>query len=208
MGKSRRSSVQRYHDRVAGRYDDSYNDSYWKWHDSLTWDYLKPFLPSDLRTPIVDLGCGTGKWTVKIAKSGFQVTGIDISPKMLNQTLRKLADAGANDRADTLQANLCDLSKIPGQTFGMAVALGDPIGCTEDPRNALREIRRILTRDGVLVATFDNRCPAAHSPAVTSFSMPRVSANTSRIASTAQHSDGRRPVAYPGGNTRKNGACT
>lgn len=160
MGKNRRSSVQRYHDRVAGRYDDSYNDAYWKWHDALTWDYLKPFLPSDLRTQIVDLGCGTGKWTAKIAKSGYQVTGIDISAKMLNQTLRKLADAGVNDRADTLQADLCDLSKIPGQTFGMAVALGDPIGCTEDPRKALREIRRILTQDGMLVATFDNRLAA------------------------------------------------
>ncbi len=160
MGKNRRSSVQRYHDRVAGRYDDSYNDDYWKWHDALTWDYLKPFLPSNLRTKIVDLGCGTGKWTAKIAKSGYHVTGIDISTKMLNRTLRKLEGVGPNNRSDTMQADLCDLSKIPGQTFEMAIALGDPIGCTKDPRRALREIRRILTQDGVLVATFDNRLAA------------------------------------------------
>lgn len=160
MAKNRRSSVQKYHDRVAGRYDDSYNDGFWKWHDALTWDYLKPFLPSDLRASIVDLGCGTGKWTAKIGKSGYQVTGVDISPKMLNQTKRKLAEANVEERSDTLQADLCDMSKIPDQSFGMAVALGDPLGCTDNTRKALREVRRILTQDGVLVATFDNRLAA------------------------------------------------
>ena len=160
MSKPRRSAVQKYHDRVAGRYDDSYDDSFWKWHDALTWDYLKPFLPTDLRAHVVDLGCGTGKWIAKIAKSGYQVTGIDISPKMLNQTMRKMAEIGVDVDAELVQADLCDLSQFSAQTFAMAVALGDPIGCTQDPRDTLREIRRILTRDGILVATFDNRLAA------------------------------------------------
>ncbi|MFH1109060.1 MAG: hypothetical protein V1790_07695, partial [Planctomycetota bacterium] len=32
MSRSKRSAVQRYHDRVSGCYDDSYDDAYWQWH--------------------------------------------------------------------------------------------------------------------------------------------------------------------------------
>lgn len=160
MSRKRRSPVQKYHDRVAFRYDHSYDDSFWKWHDALTWDYLKPFLPADLRSSIVDLGCGTGKWMAKIGKSGYRVTGVDISAKMLDQSSRKLVEAATDDRVAFVQADLCDMATLADHSFHMAVALGDPIGCARNPRDALREIRRILTRDGLLVATFDNRLAA------------------------------------------------
>lgn len=51
--------MQKYHDRVAPRYDHSYDDGFWKWHDLLTWDYVKPHLPHDLTAEIADLGYGT-----------------------------------------------------------------------------------------------------------------------------------------------------
>jgi len=160
MSRPRRSAVQKYHDRVAPRYDHSYDDAFWQWHDALTWDYLKPFLPSDLSTRIVDLGCGTGKWMAKTARSGYHVTGVDISAKMLDQSARKMEESGVTGRANFMQADICDMAQFPAQSFGMAMAMGDPIGCASNPRSALREIRRILTTDGVLVATFDNRLAA------------------------------------------------
>ena len=160
MAKSRRSAVQRYHDRVAGRYDRIYDDSYWQWHDALTWDYLKPYLPRNANAPIVDLGCGTGKWTAKLAKSGYPVTGVDISPKMLDQARSKIAEQGGSSTARFIQADLCDLSAMESEQFSLAIALGDPIGCTSSPIQAMKQIRRILALDGILVATFDNRLAA------------------------------------------------
>ena len=157
MARTRRSSVQRYHDRVAGRYDQTYADSYWAWHDALTWDYLKPFLPRDMSARVVDLGCGTGKWGAKLVKSGYSVTSVDISQQMLDQARRKMARLDRGGRAEFLQADLCDLSALPPRGFALAIALGDPIGCTASPATALKQIRRILRADGTLVATFDNR---------------------------------------------------
>lgn len=160
MAKSRRTSVQKYHDRVAARYDDSYDDAFWQWHDALTWDYLKPHLPRDMSRAVVDLGCGTGKWAAKIIKSGYRVTCVDISPKMLDQARSKIAATDSQSRASFLRADLCDLSEIDSGTFDLAVALGDSICCCDTPRKAMEEIHRILCDGGVLIATFDNKWAA------------------------------------------------
>lgn len=157
MAHSRRSPVRKYHDRVASRYDHMYGDVFWQWHDALTWDYLKPFLPKDLRAPIVDLGCGTGKWATKLRKSGYAVTCVDVSPNMLDQARAKMESQPASAQAEFIQADLVDLSALPQDHFALAIALGEPIGFAESPRRALGQIRRILAAGGMLVATVDNR---------------------------------------------------
>lgn len=160
MGRSRRSAVRRYHDRVAARYDHSYDDEFWQWHDALTWDHLKPFLPANLRARVIDFGCGTGKWAARLLKSGFAVTCLDISPAMLDECRRRFADLPPSASVQYLQADLCDLTAVAHDSFEFAVALGDPIGCAESPKAALAQIRRVLVHDAVLVASFDNRLAA------------------------------------------------
>ncbi len=160
MSPRKRPAVQRYHDRVASRYDLSYDDNYWKWHDALTWDYLKPFLPRDANSAVLDLGCGTGKWGAKLAKSGFAVTSVDISIQMLDETREKIEPLDPKERCRYIQADLCNMSELPKDSFALALAMGDPIGCTDTPKKAMKQIRRLLVTDGVLIATFDNRLAA------------------------------------------------
>lgn len=159
MPKKRKPAVQRYHDRVAANYDHSYNDRYWQWHDALTWDHIKQHLPQDQRAPVLDLGCGTGKWAAKLSKSGYTVTCVDISHAMLDRTRKKLTEIN-DDRATFVPADLVDLSALPHDHFALALAMGDPIGCTKSPPKALKEIRRVLAPGGTLIATFDNRLNA------------------------------------------------
>lgn len=160
MSRSRKSAVRKYHDRVAPRYDDSYGDAYWQWHDTLTWQYLKPFLPKDMSAAVLDLGCGTGKWGAKLAKSGYAVTSVDISPRMLDQARLKIEAQSSSRESSFIHADLCDLSALETGHYALAVAFGDPIGCSQSPPKAMKQIRRALTRDGILVATFDNRLAA------------------------------------------------
>jgi len=160
MRRSRRSAVQKYHDRVAPSYDDSYIDAFWQWHDALTWDYLKSFLPRDLSAHVIDLGCGTGTWGAKLANSGFRVTSVDVSGRMIDRARKKIEREAGADSNEFIRADLSDLSVLPAGRFALAVAMGEPIGCTPSPGQTLRQIRRILTGDGILVATFDNRLAA------------------------------------------------
>lgn len=150
--------VQRYHDRVAGRYDAMYRgDPYWDFYDAVTWEHLKRFLPTDLSAPCVDLGCGTGKWGLKLARTGFAVTLVDISEAMLEQARRAAADLPAGKQPQFLRADLMDLSALPRGHFAFAAAQGDPLSLVEQPAGALRQIADILRPGGVLVASVDHR---------------------------------------------------
>jgi SAM-dependent methyltransferase len=157
MGRHRRSGNQRYHDRVAGRYESIYDDVYWQWHDALTWEHLKRFIPPDLSVPVVDLGCGSGKWGRKLLKSGYRVTFVDLSAKMVDEARKQVEDMGTVAKAGFLQADLADLSALPEAHFGLAVAMGEPLGLTESPSQALRQIAGRMASGGALVATLDNR---------------------------------------------------
>jgi SAM-dependent methyltransferase len=157
MPRHRRNANQKYHDRIAGRYEQIYDDAYWQWHDALTWDHIKRFLPANLRAPVADLGCGSGKWGRKLLKSGYHVTFVDLSARMVDEARRQVAETGGADKAAFLQADLMDLSALPVAELGLAVALGEPLGSTDDPGKAIREIARCLAPGGVLVASFDQR---------------------------------------------------
>jgi cytosine/adenosine deaminase-related metal-dependent hydrolase/ubiquinone/menaquinone biosynthesis C-methylase UbiE len=59
---------------------------------SLEERFLAPILPELRDKDIVDVGCGTGRWLGRIEKSAPRsITGIDISPEMLDRARRKLA---------------------------------------------------------------------------------------------------------------------
>lgn len=49
---------------------------------------------------IMDLGCGTGIHALQLAKFGFQLTGIDISPEMLRIANHKLLEFNQNQKLE------------------------------------------------------------------------------------------------------------
>lgn len=159
-GRSKDAS-QRYHNRVAGQYDAMYDDAYWEFHDRLTWESIKPFIPRDLSARCCDLGCGTGKWGLKLLKSGFSTTLVDHSPAMIERARQKLAALGPKARRATLLvADMQDLSALDVDQFELILAMGDPLSICAQPPRAAREMFRICRSGGVVIATADNKAAA------------------------------------------------
>jgi SAM-dependent methyltransferase len=48
--------------------------------------------------PVLDLGCGSGIWGVKLAARGWQVTGVDNVPKAIRRARSRAEDAGVDLR--------------------------------------------------------------------------------------------------------------
>lgn len=81
------------------------------------------FLLNELRlrpgSTVLDIGCGTGRHAVGLARRGCAVTGVDISQGMLDQARRAAVDAGA-----TLTLVQADAARYaPETTFDAAVCL-------------------------------------------------------------------------------------
>jgi ubiquinone/menaquinone biosynthesis C-methylase UbiE len=156
-----RDGSRRYHDRVSRQYDSIYEDPYWHFHDELTWRLIKPHLPRDAGAACADLGCGTGKWGLKLLKSGFAVTFIDHAAAMIEQTRAKVEAMGPRaKRATLLAADIVDLPMVERDSMALTLAMGDPLSICSDAHAAVREMHRISRPGGVVIATADNKLAA------------------------------------------------
>lgn len=102
---------------------------------------------------VLELGCGTGRVTIALARHGFDVTGIDNSPDMLRQ-LRKNREQAGNLRGPLrlVQGDMRDFSLerkfdaviIPARTFQLLLS-------PQEQRSCLRSIHNNLKIDGLLI---------------------------------------------------------
>jgi SAM-dependent methyltransferase len=49
-------------------------------------------LAKAINAPVVELGCGTGRFTIPLAEHGFDVTGVDVLPGMLDRAKQNARD--------------------------------------------------------------------------------------------------------------------
>jgi len=146
---------------VARQYDSIYDDPYWEFHDELTWRSIKPHLPTNLSSACVDLGCGTGKWGLKLLKSGFAVTFVDNSAAMIEHTREKLKAMGPKaKRATLIVADIVQMPQVPSDAFQLVLAMGDPLSICSDAQRAANEMARITCSGGIVIATADNKLAA------------------------------------------------
>jgi ubiquinone/menaquinone biosynthesis C-methylase UbiE len=154
----RHDGSRRYHDRIARQYDGIYDDPYWHFHDELTWRLIKPHLPASAHAACADLGCGTGRWGLKLLKSGFNVTFVDHSAAMVAQVREKLDATGPRaKRATLLVTDIVAMPQITPEAFELVLAMGDPLSICSDPPRAVREFHRITRPGGIVIATADNK---------------------------------------------------
>lgn len=66
---------------------------------------------------VLEIGCGTGRHTLKLAKAGNRLTGIDLSPGMLEQAAAKLAGWPVT----LVQGDVMAGTDIPGGPFDAAL---------------------------------------------------------------------------------------
>lgn len=103
------------YDQLARYYDLS--------HDRLTEDI--PFLlqrAAETGGPVLEIGCGSGRLLAPLARAGYDVTGVDVSPEMLARAEARLAaePAGVGRRVRLLAGDARTL-QLPDETFSLIV---------------------------------------------------------------------------------------
>src|ERR1700753_3456250 len=122
---------------------------------------VNPHLPSDANAAAADFGCGTGKWGLKLLKSGFPTTFVDHAAAMIEQTRIKLDDFGPRAKNATLiVADIVEIPDVPSDAFSLSLAMGDPLSICTDPNRAAREFFRVTKPGGIFIATADSKLAA------------------------------------------------
>ncbi len=103
-----------------------------------------------LEAPVLELGVGTGRVAVALARMGLRVVGIDVSPSMLAVARARAEAAGVP--LELRQADACAY-RFP-ERFGLIISAADSflhLGSTERHLRALRLAGEHLAPDGRLV---------------------------------------------------------
>lgn len=102
---------------------------------------------------VLELGCGAGRITGYLVELAAEAHGVDISADMIAECRRRYP-AGRFSQQD-----IRDLSSFESDSLDLVVAGYNLLDIFTDPerRQALREIRRVLSPTGILIMSSHNR---------------------------------------------------
>lgn len=102
---------------------------------------------------VLDLGCGTGKHAIFLARKGFSVQATDLSPSGLEIAEQK-ARSLALDNVRFAQHDM-RVAPFPAESFDAVICTWTIYhGTVMDIRDTLAEIHRVLRTNGILITDF------------------------------------------------------
>lgn len=108
-------------------------------------------------SPILELGCGTGRVLLPLARQGYRITGIDASAAMLDRARSKVVDEDLGQRATLVQQEMGEMELA--ERFNLAFAALNSFAhlhTTDEQLAALARIRRHLNPGGLLILDLFN----------------------------------------------------
>ena len=102
---------------------------------------------------ILEIGAATGRYSLTLARMGYDVTAIELVQHNINIFKKKLRPG---DKIDLQQGNALDLSRFEDNTFDMTLLLGPMyhLYTKEDQTRALEEALRVTKPGGLLYAAY------------------------------------------------------
>ena len=115
--------------------------------------YIHEYIPRDKakeEIKILDIGAGTGKYSIALANEGYQVTAVEL----VKYNLGILKSKGSSVRA--MQGNALNLKKLADNTFDVTLLFGPMYHLfeTEEKQKALLEAKRVTKNGGVILVAY------------------------------------------------------
>lgn len=127
-------------------------------------DFIEKEINNDKNSKILDVGCGTGRHAIELARRGYEVTGIDLSENMLNAAREKAQQTGVS-----VDFKATDARNIPFQgEFDLVIMICEgafPLMETDEMNfQILENAAKALKKNGKLIfTTLNGLYPLFHS---------------------------------------------
>ncbi|RLG39789.1 MAG: class I SAM-dependent methyltransferase [Thermoproteota archaeon] len=134
-------------------------DAYHMLEFIVTMHFLDKHLPK--RGLILDAGGGPGRYTIELAKRGYDLVLLDISPELLNIARREIKRAVVEENVkQIIEGSITDLSMFDDETFDAVLCLGGPLNhiLSEELREkAAEELVRVAKRGAPIFVSVISR---------------------------------------------------
>lgn len=134
-------------DNVAQEYDSWYKTAIGELVHELELEIILELLNPNPGQKVLDFGCGTGHYSIELARKGLEVTGLDLSEEMLSYARYKSSQMGIDINWVVGDAQNLDFAD---NSFDAAVSV-TALEFFPDPSRALREAYRVLKPGGRMV---------------------------------------------------------
>jgi len=108
---------------------------------------------------ILELGAGTGVYSLYYAERGNEVLATDLTPKHVEIIKQKLYETNNNVNLSAEIANATDLSQYESESFDVVTCLGPMYHLTDedDRKKCIQESLRVLRKGGLLAVAYINK---------------------------------------------------
>ena len=135
-----------------------FQDGYHQLEFLITMHFLEKYLPP--KGLILDAGGGPGRYTIELARKGYNIALLDLSTKCLEIARKQIGEAGLEDRIkEIVEGSIVDLSMFQNDRFDAVLCLGPFSHLLEgsDRERAARELVRVARRGAPLFISAINR---------------------------------------------------
>ena len=112
--------------------------------------YIKRYLKKFKNPQIIDIGAGTGKYSIELANMGYNVTAVELVKHNL-MTIKK-----NSTKVNTILGNAINLKKINDNSYDIVILFGPMyhLISDEDKIKALNEAKRITKPNGYIFISY------------------------------------------------------
>lgn len=118
-----------------------------------TQKYIHECLQGDQRAKILEVGAGTGRYSVSLAKEGYTVTAVELVEHNISVLKSKL---NGNEPIEVVQGNALDLSRFEDDSFNLTLVLGPMyhLYSKQEKIKALSEAVRVTKQGGFILVAY------------------------------------------------------
>ena len=104
-------------------------------------------------TSVLEIGAGTGRYSIALAKKGYNVTAVELADKNLDILME---NAKGIDNLHCYQGDALDLGRFDDNSFDLTLVLGPlyHLYAKEDMLKALNEAVRVTKPEGIIMTAF------------------------------------------------------
>lgn len=153
--KTQEEKVKMLFNEMSDEYD-NLNDLWYRYSfDIIDKSLIQNFKPKILNETALDIGCGTGIQSQRLANLGYKVTGIDISESLIKIAVEKFRKS--NLKGHKFLIHNAETLLFPDNSFDVVNCCGPTLPFIENWESTLKEISRCLKPNGLFLLEVEGK---------------------------------------------------